>query len=134
MIGINNKWLSIFIAKVQIIVPSMTDVTKLRRQNIMIYGVKKHEEGYLVTIDLRCVAKQLEAQYPIALELSIYPSILKIMLPDCYFNFFVNDINESVHYRLSDRWKFKSSSRKTRARDINRTTFSKNTTFSFFER
>lgn len=80
MIGMNNKWLSIFIAKVQIIVPSMTDVTKLRRQNIMIYGVKKHEEGYLVTIR-KDVAKQLEAQYPIALELSIYPSILKIMLP-----------------------------------------------------
>ncbi|MBQ4164112.1 MAG: sporulation protein YqfD [Turicibacter sp.] len=76
----NNKWLSIFIAKVQIIVPSMTDVTKLRRQNIMIYGVKKHEEGYLVTIR-KDVAKQLESQHPIASELSIYPSILKIILP-----------------------------------------------------
>ena len=50
MIWMNNKWLSIFITKVQIIVPSMTEVTQLRRQNIMIYGVKKHPDGYLVTV------------------------------------------------------------------------------------
>lgn len=80
MIEMNNKWLSIFIAKVQIIVPSMTEVTQLRRQNIMIYGVKKHEDSYLVTIR-KDVAKQLETRYPIALELSIYPAILKIVVP-----------------------------------------------------
>lgn len=80
MIRMNNKWLSIFIAKVRILVPSMREVTQLRRQNIMIYGVKKHPDGYLVTIR-KDVAKQLETQYPIALELSIYPSILKIIVP-----------------------------------------------------
>ena len=80
MIWMNNKWLSIFITKVQIIVPSMTEVTQLRRQNIMIYGVKKHEDGYLVTIR-KDVAKQLETRYPIVTELSIYPAILKIIVP-----------------------------------------------------
>lgn len=76
----NNKWLSIFITKVQIIVPSMKEVTQLRHQNIMIYGVKKHEDGYLVTIR-KDVAKQLETRYPVVRELSIYPAILKIIVP-----------------------------------------------------
>lgn len=80
MIWMNNKWLSIFITKVQIIVPSMKEVTQLRHQNIMIYGVKKHEDGYLVTIR-KDVAKQLETRYPVVRELSIYPAILKIIVP-----------------------------------------------------
>ena len=80
MMKMKNKWLSLFIPKVQIIVPTMTEVNRLRQRNVMIYGVKKHEDGYLVTIR-KDVAKQLETRYPIVTELSIYPAILKIIVP-----------------------------------------------------
>ena len=80
MIGMNNKWLGIFIAKVQILVPDMTEINQLRRQNVMLYGVKRKKEGYLVTIR-KDVAKQLDRDYPIVREISIYPSVLKIIVP-----------------------------------------------------
>ncbi len=76
----NNKWLGIFIAKVQILVPDMTEINQLRRQNVMLYGVKRKKEGYLVTIR-KDVAKQLDRDYPIVREISIYPSVLKIIVP-----------------------------------------------------
>lgn len=76
----NNNWLGIFIAKVQILVPDMTEVNQLRRQNVKLYGVKKKNDGYLVTIR-KDIAKQLEMQYPIVREISIYPSVLKIIVP-----------------------------------------------------
>ena len=102
MIWMNNKWLSIFITKVQIIVPSMTEVTQLRCQNIMIYGVKKHEDGYLVTIR-KDVAKQLETRYPIVTELSIYPAILKIIVPivalTCVLMILMN--KHTIGYRIN---------------------------------
>lgn len=50
MMKMKNKWLSLFIPKVQIIVPTMTEVNRLRQRNVMIYGVKKHPDGYLVTV------------------------------------------------------------------------------------
>ena len=80
MIKMNNNWLGIFIAKVQILVPDMTEVNQLRRQNVKLYGVKKKNDGYLVTIR-KDIAKQLEMQYPIVREISIYPSVLKIIVP-----------------------------------------------------
>lgn len=80
MIGMNNKWLGIFIAKVQILVPDMAEINQLRRQNVMLYGVKRKKEGYLVTIR-KDVAKQLDRDYPIVREISIYPSVLKIIVP-----------------------------------------------------
>lgn len=80
MIKMNNNWLGIFIAKVQILVPDTTEVNQLRRQNVKLYGVKKKNDGYLVTIR-KDIAKQLEMQYPIVREISIYPSVLKIIVP-----------------------------------------------------
>ena len=101
MIRMNNKWLSIFIAKVQILVPSMREVTQLRQQKIMIYGIKKHSDGYLVTIR-KDVAKELEMQYPIVLELSIYPSLLKVIVPiavlTCFLMILMN--NHTIGYRV----------------------------------
>lgn len=45
MIKMNNNWLGIFIAKVQILVPDMTEVNQLRRQNVKLYGVKRKTMG-----------------------------------------------------------------------------------------
>ncbi|MTM66800.1 sporulation protein, partial [Turicibacter sanguinis] len=74
-----NKWLSLFIPKVQIIVPTMTEVNRLRQRNVMIYGVKKHPDGYLVTVR-KDILDKLEG-YPVARTLSIYPPFLKVGVP-----------------------------------------------------
>ena len=74
-----NKWLSLFIPKVQIIVPTMTEVNRLRQRNVMIYGVKKHPDGYLVTVR-KDILDKLEG-YPVARKLSIYPPFLKVGVP-----------------------------------------------------
>ena len=79
MMKMKNKWLSLFIPKVQIIVPTMTEVNRLRQRNVMIYGVKKHPDGYLVTVR-KDILDKLEG-YPVARKLSIYPPFLKVGVP-----------------------------------------------------
>ncbi|MGL4335342.1 MAG: sporulation protein YqfD [Turicibacter sp.] len=74
-----NKWLNIFISKIEILIPTMYEVSELRRQGIQIYSVKKHEDGFLVVI-----AKQNGHQlkvYPVRRVISIYPAFIKIGLP-----------------------------------------------------
>lgn len=79
MMKMKNKWLSLFIPKVQIIVPTITEVNRLRQRNIIIYGVKKHPDGYLVTVR-KDILDKLEG-YPVARTLSIYPPFLKVGAP-----------------------------------------------------
>lgn len=79
MIRMKNKWLSLFISKVQVVVPSMSEVTQLRQQGIVIYGIKKHPDGYLITIR-KDIAQKLGG-YEVVRTLSIYPAFIKIGVP-----------------------------------------------------
>lgn len=79
MIKMKNKWLSLFISKVQVVVPSITEVTQLRQRSIVIYEIKKHPDGYLITIR-KDIADQLGG-YEVVRTLSIYPTFMKIGLP-----------------------------------------------------
>jgi sporulation protein YqfD len=73
-------WLKFLIVKTQILVPSMADVNALRMKGVVIYQLKKHPEGYLLT-----VRKGGEKQVPGVSRLmgnqSIYPAIAKFVAP-----------------------------------------------------
>ena len=76
----NNTWLGFLIAKVQVVVPSMEDVAYLRRKKVKIYGLKKHPDGYLVTVR-KGTQNYLGEDYPIVKNISIYPALLRFSLP-----------------------------------------------------
>ena len=46
----DNSWLQFLIPKIQIQVDSLAEVSQFRAQNIRIYGVKRIEDGYIITI------------------------------------------------------------------------------------
>lgn len=72
----NNGWLQFLIPKIRIQVDSLAAISQLRAERIKIYGVKRTEEGYLITVrrgtvsDTSVVGRQ-----------SIYSALAKFVLP-----------------------------------------------------
>lgn len=72
----NNGWLKFLIPRVQVKVDSLTDVTRLRAQNVKIYGMRSTDDGYIITVrrdamlDLSIVGHQ-----------SIYGFLLRFAIP-----------------------------------------------------
>ena len=80
----NNRWLSFLIVKVQILVSGVAEINHLRSQGVVIYQLKKHPEGYLVT-----VRKGAVKAYPIVRYHSIYPLLLRFIVPMLGASFFL---------------------------------------------
>ena len=72
----NNRWLGLFIPKVEILVQTLAEVRQIRAKKIVIYRVKAHEDGFLVLIE----RSQAES-YEISRSYSIYPAIFTFILP-----------------------------------------------------
>ena len=74
-----NSWVAVFIPKIEILVPSISVVTELRRRGVVIYRVRSHEEGVIVLIS--SAHKELLEIYPLIRRQSIYGVLLKLILP-----------------------------------------------------
>ena len=74
-----NSWLAVFIPKIEVLVPSFEKIAALRQQGVVIYRVKRCEEGLLVLIASRHQA--LVAQEKIVARHSIYVPLLRMVLP-----------------------------------------------------
>jgi similar to stage IV sporulation protein len=72
----NNGWLKFLIPRVRVKVDSLADVARMRGSSVKIYGIRRTEDGYIVTVrrdtphDLSVVGRQ-----------SIYGFILRFVLP-----------------------------------------------------
>jgi len=76
----NNSWLSFLIPKERVVVASMEEVSYLHRRKVMIYELKKHPEGYQITVR-KGVLENLDVAYSHPKTLSIYPTLGKFALP-----------------------------------------------------
>jgi len=72
----NNSWLQFLIPKIQIHVETLAEISQLRAQNIRIYGVRRTNDGYIITMrrgtisDASIVGRQ-----------SIYGALTRFVLP-----------------------------------------------------
>ena len=72
----NNGWLQFLIPKEHAHVESLAEVTQLRNEKVRIYGVRKAEDGYIITVRRGTVA-----QAPIVGRYSIYSGLAKFVIP-----------------------------------------------------
>lgn len=84
----NNLWLSAFFIKIEILVPSIDEINQLKRQNVMIYHMKRHSDGYLVTIR-KGSEKYLPGPYTMVRNYSIYPGMVRFIGPILAISFFL---------------------------------------------
>ena len=72
----NNGWLQFLIPKEKLHVDSLIDVSRLRAENVQIYGVKREKDGYIIT-----VARGVVHGATIIGHQSIYSVMKKFVLP-----------------------------------------------------
>jgi len=84
----NNMWLNTFFVKARLLVPSIAEINQLRKEKVVIYHIKKHPDGYLVTIR-KGEEKKLAGSYSIVSIHSIYPAMIKFIFPVITICFFL---------------------------------------------
>jgi len=72
----NNEWLQFLIPKERTHVESLADIAKLRAEKVRIYGVKRVEDGYIITVRRGTIA-----EIPIVGRQSIYSALAKFVVP-----------------------------------------------------
>lgn len=97
----NNSWLKFLIIKQRLLVPSMGEVNLLRRHKVPIYHLKKHPDGYLVTVR-KGSEHVLGDAFEYAGTQSIYPFIIRFCLPILAVFFLVSILmqDHTIGYRV----------------------------------
>ncbi len=71
--------MALFIPKIEILVPSIDVAVELRRRGVVIYYMRKHEEGVVICVSNRHESRL--ADYPILRRFSIYTPLMRLVLP-----------------------------------------------------
>jgi len=72
----NNRWLGLFIPKVEILIPTLAEIKQIRAKKVIIYRMRAHEDGFLVL-----VGRNHTEGYEMSRRYSIYPAIFTFILP-----------------------------------------------------
>jgi len=75
----NNRWLQFLIPKVKFKVENLADVALLNAKKVKIYGVKRVEDGYIIT-----VRRGMIHDVPVVGRQSIYSALTRFVLPACF--------------------------------------------------